>query len=163
MKNKNVLQKIGIVFVLSQIINLTNCNQDGNDLPGLEEKVPASIIDNIQPDGLLMISASQLQTFYVSKYNNIEYDIAVDDQNIIIYIGTQDSNFVTEDKLRVGDPLALALENAISELMLESGWAYYVELKSGWKAMFTTGPHMTDSIPKPDSPIRLFFKRSRTY
>ena len=88
--------------------------------------------------------------------NDISFLLAADSGNIVLFINTIDSNFVSPEGIRVGMPIRNALEIANSEIKRKI-WThyteYYVTLPSGWQAAI-----QSKEKPNPDEPIQVLLK-----
>jgi hypothetical protein len=96
--------------------------------------LPQKFLDKNKPQEM-RISASQTAPGYNIKYKDIEYKIAVNGSNAIIFIYTEDPKFITAEKIRPGMPFTDAFKLAAkASVILESGWIGYIPFKSGWNA-----------------------------
>ena len=107
---------------------------------------------------LLTLSGQSSKSFDI-VYNNIHYSISTNDSNKIIFISTNDTNFITADKIKIGTPLSEFPDHYSPSVNKEAGWAYFIKLKSGWNAAFTEGESMTNKPLTQKSKVSFFFKR----
>lgn len=102
----------------------------------------------------LLIKAGQLSKKYEVISDKIHYEISLDDNKNIQYIGTSDSGFKTSDNLSIGMEFKEITHAKIDNLKIEKGWAKSMSLESGWNAAFDFKAAIT-----PTSKILFFFKR----
>ena len=107
----------------------------------------------------LMIGSSQLSPYRKVRVGGIAYDVAVNREGKVAYVGTDDPKFTTPEGLPVGATLADVLAAGAAQPRSEPGWAYHTELPSGWSAGFVVGPEMTGGPLQPSSKVVWFFKR----
>ena len=107
---------------------------------------------------MIMSSPSSLDTAYKIKRNDIEFNLAVNDKNIIKYIATNDPRFKTEDSVSVGDTYDYVRNITDNEVYKISGWAYVLDMESGWSAAFVEGENATNEELKPDSKVVFIYK-----
>ena len=121
-------------------------------------------IGDVFPDSLLkykgngiMISSGEITPSYVLKLDNITYSICKNSKNKISYIQTNDTNFISSEDLKIGMTLAECKTKTTAVFKLERGWAYYVELPSGWKAAFAI---INEKEIDETKKLVMFFKRA---
>ncbi|NLW47305.1 MAG: hypothetical protein GXY86_08215 [Firmicutes bacterium] len=96
--------------------------------------LPQKFLDKNKPREL-KVSSSQTAPGYNIEYKEIEYKIGVDGNNAIIFISTEDPQFVTVEKIRPGMAFTDAFKLAPkASVIMESGWIGYIPFKSGWNA-----------------------------
>ena len=127
----------------------------------LGQKLPKEILQKQEesPPILVMTSASSFNYSYNITVDNIDFFMAVDKDNKIIYIGTTDKNFITSEGINIGSTLQDVMNVSEKSMIKETGWAYYVPLPSGWNAAFTEGEEMTGEEPSEKSNVKWLFKR----
>lgn len=103
---------------------------------------------------LLLIKVSQLSKKYAVILDNICYEISLDDNKNVQFIGTSDSSFKTSDNLSIGMEFKEINNAKINSIKTERGWAKYIFLESGWNAAFDFKANIT-----PTSKILFFFRR----
>lgn len=96
--------------------------------------LPQKFLDKSKPQEI-KISALQTAPGYNIEFKEIEYKIGVDGNNAIIFIYTEDPEFVTPEKIRPGMAFTDAFKVAPkASVVLERGWIGYIPFKSGWNA-----------------------------
>ena len=110
-------------------------------------------------DYKIMIAPSQVSPAYAVFDGGITFIVSVDHDGNLNYISTNDSQFKTSEKLKVGDTLQKAKNYQAGKVNKESGWCFWIPLSSGWRAAFLQGALATEGKLKPDSIIKWFFKR----
>jgi len=95
-----------------------------------------------------------------AKIAGVAYSVAVDDDNRLIFISTDDPRFQTPEGLSVDSTLEQVLATGARQPIAEKGWAFHTRLPSGWSAAFVSGPGKTDLEPRPTSKVAWFFKRN---
>lgn len=108
---------------------------------------------------MTMIASAQMSPSETRRIGGISYLFAVDDQNRVIYIQSQDPSFRTPEGLGVGSTLDQIIAGGGRTVVYETGWAHYSELPSGWCAMFYGPPPDLFKAPTPTSKVSGFFKR----
>jgi hypothetical protein len=119
---------------------------------------------------LLMVASAQMYPMYEVTAEGLDITVCVDSVHRIRWVSTADTDFVSPEGLRVGDPIERALVAADAGVISEPGWAWYVRLPSGWNARVAgvvetrDGPRLF--FPQHDAPdppsgavIGDFFKR----
>lgn len=124
-------------------------------LPGLNDLFECQF----KNESLLLSSSGQSSKSFDIVCNNIHFSISTNDSNKIIFISTNDTNFITSDKIKVGTPLSEFPDYYSPSVNKETGWAYFIKLKSGWNAAFTEGESMTNKPLTQKSKVSFFFKR----
>src|SRR5690606_38224600 len=71
-------------------------------LPGLNDLFECQF----KNESLLLSSSGQSSKSFDIVCNNIHFSISTNDSNKIIFISTNDTNFITSDKIKVGTPLS---------------------------------------------------------
>lgn len=74
------------------------------------------------------------------------------------FVKTEDTTLITPEGVYVGMPIGKASELAGSKMLYEPGWAYVVQLPSGWNAGIMVGGKMRESLIA-DLGIRFLFRR----
>jgi len=108
---------------------------------------------------ILAISTGQTAPYNPILINKVKYDVAVDNGNTVIYIGTNDPKFSSPEGLSIGSTLEQVLATGAQYPKEESGWGFHTKLPSGWSVGFSVGHHMTEDALQPDSKVLWFFKR----
>jgi hypothetical protein len=109
----------------------------------------------------IMTSSSSIEEVYKIFRDGIEYDIALDEKNLIHYIDTIDPDFVTPEGLKMGDKYKVVKKRTDSIVWREAGYAYYIEFPSGWRAGFVQGRTLTEGeVLSDEAEIKWFYKRS---
>ena len=88
---------------------------------------------------------------YKINYRNHEYLVCINKDNVIEYIFTSDSTFITEEGVRTGTQFS-KLKKTNYQIKKDQGWSKYVILPSGWNAIIEKDCHK-------DSIVTCFFKR----
>ena len=107
---------------------------------------------------MIMASPSSLNVKYQIKRNGIEFNLAVNDKNKIKYIETNDPKFKTDESVSVGDTYDYVRKLTNNEAYKISGWAYVLDMDSGWCAAFVEGENATNEELKPDSKVVFIYK-----
>jgi hypothetical protein len=74
--------------------------------------------------------------------------VASVDGRKVAYVKTSDSHFITPEGLKVGSSLDEVRRAGGSAVVAEAGWAFFSDLPSGWRAMFSGLPD--HGAPRPD-------------
>ena len=132
-------------------IKLTAMPELGDKLPVKRKKTSGA---------LLMTGSGGLDPSYRVEFDGIGFTVATGyKDNIISFISTMNKGFKTSEGIAVDDTLKKVLETSQGEVITERGWAFYVKLKSGWRAAFVQGYEMTEGELSPDAKVAFLFKR----
>lgn len=97
--------------------------------------LPQKFLKKNKSSQMLKISSAHTAPGYNIKNNDLEYKIGVDESNEIIFIYSDDPEFVSPERIRPGMSFSDALKGAEkSSIILERGWIGYIPFKSGWNA-----------------------------
>lgn len=109
----------------------------------------------------ILVNAAQYYKALEVIIENIEYTIAVNESKEIVYISTKSDKFKTKEGLFIDSSLKECLQKSKNELLREKGWAYYIELESGWYAGFQEDKNNILAPPPNDSiKVAWFFKKT---
>ena len=139
----------------------TACNQQepAANTAKTGQKSIFSVENEVEPDIRLMISASQVEMAKEIELYGCDFDVVVHDASDTIYLATSDPDFITSEKFRVGTKLGQIPLTIRKNVQTESGWGYYIPLKSGWNLAFCEGSACTDQKLTDHSEIKWIFKR----
>lgn len=114
--------------------------------------------DSFKSEGHLLTSSSSFYPYSTFKVKTIEYQIAYDESGIVRYIGTVDSTFITKEGVRIGMTLKeIRSLNQDTNLRGELRIGYYINLPSGWKALFCVGNYCTErEVSEKDRVVCIF-------
>ncbi len=152
-------RRLLIFFSLAVMVNFSFAGARKLKLakvPSIGQKLDIKLSRN---PTLLLINSGQFYPKVDVSINHITYTIAYDNNQIIKYVSTSDSKFVTPEYVRTGDPLSQVKKQTESELLAERGWAFFIHLKSGWYAAFTQGATLTEGDLSSDAKVQWLFKR----
>ncbi|CAN0153825.1 unnamed protein product, partial [Chrysoparadoxa australica] len=108
----------------------------------------------------LMISSGEIVEAFDLNNQGITYKVALDQfSKKVNYISTDDLNFETEEGLKVGTTFKDAQNKTNSKLSLEVGFAYILQLDSGWNAAFIEDSLKLLNKLDDNITIKFFFKR----
>ncbi|WLT32737.1 hypothetical protein [Geothrix sp. PMB-07] len=129
-------------------------------LPKIGEK-----FDVAMRDGYLTVYGRHPPFPYVNRsYAAIKFQLAVDQDERLIYISTQDPEFKTPEQLRVGATSDEVFAAGGSAIVSEPGFPPHSLLPSGWCAQFPERPINCIGFSLPEPPkaslIVGFFKRA---
>ena len=107
---------------------------DGFELE-IGSTLPDKFLNRYKASQMIRISSDQTVPGYNVKRKGIEYKIGVNENNTIIFICTQDPEFITPERVKAGMDFSDALKvSPNSSVILERGWIGYLPFKSGWNA-----------------------------
>jgi hypothetical protein len=114
---------------------------------------------DIEPKGNVGTSSPEgLRTEYRIIFNEIKYDVTVNVRHLIRRISTDDPKFKTPEGIAVGDSPEKVLKFSKSKPANVKPCLYYIELKSGWRALFPQGEVTKDGTLVPEAKVVAFFK-----
>ena len=153
-----------LVIFLAVLIVLLSCGEEKesnyspiplSQLPEIGEKIQVTYSTSTQ----IMVSSSQFYPEMKINLENVQYSLGFDNASIVKYIATNDSTFATPESLKIGDLGNEVLKYAKSQVRVEPGWGYYVEISDGWNAGFINGNEMTGKPWDDSLKVVWFFKR----
>jgi len=92
----------------------------------------------------MIISHGTMVNGYKYKYNKVDYTIGVDPQSSIVFISTEDSDFMIDSIKYLKIKFSKLKEKQKSSLIYEYPFAHYVPINNDWYLAFST----KDSIKK---------------
>jgi hypothetical protein len=98
---------------------------------------------------------------FVLNVEGVDFSVCVNHENEISYIRTDDINFVTPDGVRIGTTYSDLFRVTNGKIKKRIGWAYYVDLKSGWKAAFVNEETNAGRKLLENSQVSFLFKKSQ--
>lgn len=131
---------------------LISCNMKKEKNLNIEKQIP----DSIESEVNLLISPSQIAKCYKTNINGIEYIISKNEEQTSRLIFTYDKKFATSEGVSVGMKYSEIKNYSDSNLILISGWAYVLPLKSGWNASFEISQY-DDNIMSADSVVKWIY------
>ena len=146
-----------VLVVLLSACRTTGINSNTELSPYIGETFPI-----LKRTSLLMIGPSQASPSTKIVNHGIEYTVAVDNSDEIIYISTDSPAFHTPEGFSLGSNLEEILASGGSEVVYETGWAHYSVLPSGWCAAFygdLVNNKQLFSPPIGTSKVSYYFKR----
>lgn len=109
---------------------------------------------------MIMASGGATRKSYEVSYGGVNYTVGTErESDVIKWVSTHDLAFRTPEGLATGDTVDKVRAVAKREVGAEPGWAFHVELPSGWSAAFVQGQSMTEGELSPTAQICFFFKR----
>jgi hypothetical protein len=126
-------------------------------LPNIGEVVNESI-RKTSTNNQILINSSQSSSFANVYYNNLVFQIAWNRDNKLVYISTSDTNFNTEENIRINmtyNDIQKTQNTSISKI---PGWGYYVKLNSGWNAAFCVDNTCTGRDISRNDTVKWIFK-----
>ncbi len=124
-------------------------------VPALGEELPIAVPTRVR----ILTAPSRMLPSYVVEQAGIRYTVAVDDHGRVEYVAVADPRFRCPEGIGVGSTLQATLAVATHpEARKEPGWAFIVELPSGWNAAFPLGTRASSPIP-PGATVLWLFRR----
>lgn len=114
--------------------------------------------NNTTKEFLTLISPSQLSPTKKYSFDGVIYYISIDDSFKVVGITTADSNFITNENIKVGDffkDVKMKTNYSVSKI---SGYCYQIKLKSGWSACFSDYNFGTSKALNDTTRVRWFVK-----
>jgi hypothetical protein len=106
-----------------------------------------------------MISSGQFAPFCTVRSDGVIFTIASVDRKTIAFISTNDSTFVSPEGVAIGVELNELKAKYGLPLRVETGWAFYIVLPSGWCASFPQDTTKGIIEPASNAKVSWFFKR----
>lgn len=103
-------------------------------------------------------SADGVRDDYRIIFDEVKYVVTINMDDVIRRISTDDPTFKTPEGIVVGDSPEKVLKFSKSKPMNVKPCLYYIELKSGWRALFPQVDLMEDGTLAPEAKVVAFFK-----
>jgi len=111
------------------------------------------IVDSIRTasnNKMLLINSSDYKPSTTIISNGTSFNLAWDNNNKLIYISTLDTNFTTNEGIKIGSTLIQIKNLQPVEIDKIIGWGHSIKLSSGWSAAFCvdstcTGRNLIDT------------------
>ena len=168
MQHKSIL----FILILSTSLCFTPCfggapNKSGDSKSNNMEMIIMSIpevgtklnTEKISTFDQMLVSSGQFYPGYHLIVGGIKFEVAINREQIIKYVSTDNPKFKTGEGVSVENTLAQVLKKTKGKTKKEAGWAFFVTLKSGWNAAFTQGNTMTEGELDSGSKVKWLFKR----
>jgi hypothetical protein len=91
-------------------------------------------------------------------FDEVRYDVTVNMDHVIRRISTDAQTFKTPEGIAVGDSPSRVLKFSKGKPVNVKPCLYYIELKSGWRALFPQGDIMQDGTLAQDAKVVAFFR-----
>ena len=108
--------------------------------------------------GQIMTSPGQTREHYLLTTDGITWDVGASPDGRAAFVGTRSSNFRTPEGLSVGTRYSVLRARGMKQATAFPGFAWIVELPSGWRAAFIRGPGMTDSSLVSSTQISFLYR-----
>jgi hypothetical protein len=154
-----------VYWVYSELIQgeLLNASLAYHDLDKLKAELLPNLGDTVESldenQEYIMAASGSFLAKYILRVDSIEFVLGISPEGHVKYISSSDQKFVTDEGLRIGDSWLKVKNISNSELVKETGWAFYIPLQSGWNAAFVIGESMTEGSLSEESQVGWFFKR----
>lgn len=115
-------------------------------------------------DGYVTVHGRRPPCPFIHKtYAGVQFKLAVDPDEMLVYIATEDPNFRTPEGLGINATLQEVLAAGGQAVTNEEGFHRFSKLPSGWYAAFPNSPPNDFGLPTFDAPTELkvtaFFRR----
>ncbi len=159
---KKFLFAAAVILSLSLLISCAHSCQYWRQSPLYVYTPPelgSKFIVTMRSDCRIYITETELAPKYEVLFEDIQYSLASNPKNEIVFIACEDPLFSTSEGLSVGDPLSDVRLHSRDAIVFEENFAFFVSLPSGWYAAFVPR-NMSDYEDLPaDATISFFFKR----
>jgi hypothetical protein len=152
MINRNSLNLLSCIFVALCL----GCNNDKIKDLRLSRPLPkeAKLLDTV----FLYTDGNNLKKGYHISYSKLIYTVCLDSNNLMDYIITGDTAFVTNDGLKVGlMKKYIPLDSTYTEKIV-FGFGYNLISKKGWSIAFIDSVFLATGSISDTSRIVCFFK-----
>lgn len=152
--------------LMISIISLlfVSCNTHHYATGGLQlgKPIPASAkpIDTSAFGNMILFRPNEFRPSKIIDYNGVVYNVCIDPSRNVIFIFTNDKNFLSSDGYKIGDTF-LKLNGSLSVVnkTVIPGYGVEVLLPSEWKATFLDQPTLQNGHLSDTSTIKSFYKR----
>ena len=115
-------------------------------------------------DGYITVQGKRPPCPYINKiYSGVQFKFAVNPNEDLVYIATNDPNFRTPEGIGVNATLIEVVAAGGQPVINEDGFHPYSQLPSGWCAAFQNRPMNCFGFPAFESPAELvvteYFRR----
>lgn len=143
--------KVYLVLAILSTIACVNTPKENSDAE--------SILLPLSMDSSILVSSGQFSSYQTIFLNNVEFQF-VGSKSDTQYLSTRSKQFLTPEGYVVGMRLGEVDKILQKDIVKESGWGYYIRLKSGWNLAFCEGSSCTDHNLQDSSTIDWIFKRN---
>lgn len=127
------------IFYLLLIISICSCSINYKNV-SIGDKVYFRFMKKTKYN----ITHGYYKKHYIAKENGVEYQLSLDDKGYVAAVYVYDNTFRTPEGYKVGDSLSkIQSETGLS--LIETYWIDYIELASGWQAIFRSPYHFRNS------------------
>lgn len=107
----------------------------------------------------IMTSSASIEIAEEILVDNVKFNIVTNNNEVITFMETTDTNFVTPEGFRVGDLWGNIPQLLKDKVIKERGWRYYLILDSGWRLGFCEGETCTEEELTKTTKIQWIFKK----
>ena len=128
----------------------------------LAKPIPTSAkqIDTSAFANLVLYKPNQFKPSRVINYNGIIYNVCLDVSKNVIFIFTNDTNFLSSDGYRIGDVFSKLPKSSAIKKTFTPGYGVETLLPSKWNATFLDPSILHNGDISDTSRIKSFYKRS---
>ena len=150
-----------LVIIINLLSFSCNSNHHTNDDLKLGNPVPASAkqIDKSVFTNMVLYKPNEFKQSRIINYNGLVYNVCLDASSNIIFIFTNDKNFLSCDGYRVGDAFSKLSKSTVIKKTFIPGYGVEVLLPSKWNATFLDPPTLQNGEASDISTIKSFYKR----
>lgn len=130
-----------------------------NHIPRIGDSVPTWILDSLGANRrLIMTGRDQSSPMFFANISGRTCVVGYGKDSLVDFLSIYDSEFVTDEGISKGAHLRDVIKAAgATDLQRDSGFAYYLPLKSGWNAAFTI-ENFAEGTITADSTVSYFFR-----
>jgi len=101
-----------------------------------------------------------MSPYHTITINNIPFKLVTGNNADTIFLSTDDPRFTIPEGFRAGQTWKEIDPKTRTKILIESGWGYYIPLKSGWNLFFSESNLSGSKTPADSSKIKSIFKRN---
>ena len=150
-----------LIIIINLLFFSCNCNYHTTDGLQLGKPIPASAkqIDTVAFAYMVLYKPNEFKPSRIINYNGVVYNVCLNASNNIIFILTNNKNFLTSDGYRVGDAFSKLTKTSVKKKTFIPGYGVEVLLPSEWKATFLDPPTLQNGEASDTTTIKSFYKR----
>lgn len=152
-----------LLIIITNVL-FFSCNNSYHNTDGLQlgKPMPASAkqIDTAAFANMILYKPNEFKPSRIINYNGVFYNICLDTSRNVIFIFTNDKNFLSPDGYRIGDNFSKFKKTSVVKKTVIPGYGVEVLLPSEWKATFIDQPTLQNGDVTDTSTIKSFYKRT---
>jgi hypothetical protein len=144
-----------MMLILGCIASADSAEQS---VPAVGKALPVGAVEQMKGNYYVFILSSPSQVYRHFVFSGaVKWDLGVSNEGVVKYVSTKDPRFKTPEGISVGMRYSDVRTRSKSAIKFP-GWAWAIELPSGWSAAFVRGPSMTAPL-LGSTPISFIYRK----